>query len=486
MVVADDLLIDKTKPKPGIFPDEADYINTSDQNREEGKTSDESFRSGETSTSGESRQPTSSLDDTTTSLQSSLELQTQLADNGKPPARPPKPIGIIIGRGSAEKDADQNELAVREVECKLRSMKPLPDPPRIESKFSPDDAYEGLDYNLPCYEEPNHEGFMNQIYTESGKSEKSKETQKPKKSDSTRKSVFNKLSQIVKNSSPRRSPTGSVHDKTNAPSFVKRFIPPSKTENTPQFVEDFRVSSSTTVSDIQDISSDNTDHGATSNTEASTKAKHEGDNRKPEGKNPTLTQSLRGHASFLRSFSAAQSNMVSKDPPQRPPSPASFRTKSSTNVLGTKRAFGGGGGGGRFWPSTKSPNRTQSYACAIYVDNNAAPDIVLSAKGTFIRSHKLPAEIICKSADEPQSTTHSSASPAREMDPLNLKEAGLIDLREGEKLYVYGVYMEPRLLVKNVLGEYGLARLSEVKDAEIYWNQLKGEDMPSGEEPAVS
>nr|CAH8863418.1 unnamed protein product [Trichobilharzia regenti] len=47
---------------------------------------------------------------------------------------------------------------------------------------------------------------------------------------------------------------------------------------------------------------------------------------------------------------------------------------------------------------------------------------------------------------------------------LDLREAGLLDIREGEKLEVMCIYMEPRLLVRNTIGEYGLVRQSEVRN----------------------
>ncbi|CAH8612407.1 unnamed protein product [Heterobilharzia americana] len=41
-------------------------------------------------------------------------------------------------------------------------------------------------------------------------------------------------------------------------------------------------------------------------------------------------------------------------------------------------------------------------------------------------------------------------------DSMDLREAGLLDIREGEKLEVMCVFMEPRLLVRNTIGHYGL------------------------------
>ncbi|KAH8874319.1 hypothetical protein EWB00_005056 [Schistosoma japonicum] len=47
---------------------------------------------------------------------------------------------------------------------------------------------------------------------------------------------------------------------------------------------------------------------------------------------------------------------------------------------------------------------------------------------------------------------------------LDLREAGLLDIREGEKLEVMCTFMEPRLLVRNTIGQYGLVRQSEVRN----------------------
>ncbi|CAH8540171.1 unnamed protein product [Schistosoma turkestanicum] len=47
---------------------------------------------------------------------------------------------------------------------------------------------------------------------------------------------------------------------------------------------------------------------------------------------------------------------------------------------------------------------------------------------------------------------------------LDLREAGLLDIREGEKLEVMCIFMEPRLLVRNTIGQYGLVRQSEVRN----------------------
>ncbi|KAF5402099.1 hypothetical protein PHET_04648 [Paragonimus heterotremus] len=49
---------------------------------------------------------------------------------------------------------------------------------------------------------------------------------------------------------------------------------------------------------------------------------------------------------------------------------------------------------------------------------------------------------------------------------INIYEAGLLDIREGETLEVIGLFLEPRLLVRNTLGEYGLVRSNEVEDGD--------------------
>ncbi|KAF7233024.1 hypothetical protein EG68_07112 [Paragonimus skrjabini miyazakii] len=49
---------------------------------------------------------------------------------------------------------------------------------------------------------------------------------------------------------------------------------------------------------------------------------------------------------------------------------------------------------------------------------------------------------------------------------ISVYEAGLLDIREGEKLEVIGLFLEPRLLVRNSVGEYGLVRSNEVEDGD--------------------
>ncbi|KAF8570916.1 hypothetical protein P879_01862 [Paragonimus westermani] len=59
---------------------------------------------------------------------------------------------------------------------------------------------------------------------------------------------------------------------------------------------------------------------------------------------------------------------------------------------------------------------------------------------------------------------------------VSVYDAGLLDIREGEKLEVVGLFLEPRLLVRNTLGEYGLVRSSEVEDGDKCVQYYKTED----------